>query len=528
MRTNVLLMHHFQILSQNLKKDFGMSERSGRFRNRWKRFYVSCLCLWAIWFSVGLINGDTPDGRFVLQPANAAAEPLTLQKDIDTLVTGLTTSARQRKIGKLAVFDFVGPGDRITELGEYISNRISVALVLSGAFPDVMERKKLKELLLEIQKGKSDLVDPDTAPRFGRIIGVNSMVVGTVTDLGEAVSVTAKIVQTETGRILGASEVYLNKDDNIKELIGKSRTAKLTIKVNPPADGTVVVCEKNGVLQNGMISLVNIPYGDCQVIIQVPGYAPVHKRVEIRSPFETLSVKLIRKRYEVSFQVVPPDASLTVDGTPVTLSPQGFARVSDLKLKEYSYVVQAKGYQAKLGRFHPIRDAIITLDLVTDDPFYETKNKFYQKVLFAAKKSDFGVQLWTNEKTFRLGDAIYFYFKAEKDCYLNLVDITSDGEIRLILPNRFHPDNYVKGGVVYRIPDEKDRFAFEAQPPLGVDRIYAIASTRPVELFNHDFGQDEFYSLTRGSNQEDKVRDIGFKLDQIKLSAAAECIIFIK
>ena len=167
------------------------------------------------------------------------------------------------------------------------------------------------------------------------------------------------------------------------------------------------------------------------------------------------------------------------------------------------------------------------LDLITDDPFYATKNKFFQKVKEVSKRQDFSVQLWTNQGSYKLGDSICFNFRAEKECYLNLVDITSDGEIRLIFPNRFHPDNYIRGGVAYRIPAEEDGFLFEVEPPIGADRIYAVASTHPLNIFEHNFERDAFLTLTRGNTRGVGVKGIGVKLDRAKLNAAAECVIRI-
>ncbi len=138
------------------------------------------------------------------------------------------------------------------------------------------------------------------------------------------------------------------------------------------------------------------------------------------------------------------------------------------------------------------------------------------------------MQLWTDRTTYRVGEPIHFYFRAERDCYLNLVDINSEGEISLLFPNRFDSNNSVQGGKTYRIPGDNYGFGLEAMPPTGTDRIYAIASTRPLDIFNHDFARDAFVTMTKGTTRGIDVKGIGVRLDRAKLSAAAMSVVNIK
>ena len=324
------------------------------------------------------------------------------------------------------------------------------------------------------------------------------------------------------------ADVRLIRDDVVIRLLGKSRSATLTVTVEPSVDGIVAIGEKQCRLEHGMATFTEIPYGECQVVIKPEGYKTVRKSIDIRSRVESVSIRLQTMRYVVSFQIVPPDSSLSVDGQKVPLNPHGFAKVPDLEAREYSYVVRAKGYKDRLATFNPVYDRLIALDLKTLDPFFETRDKFFKKFQQVGKKGDFSVKLWTNKSNYKLGDSIVFYFRAERDCYLNLVDINSRGEISMIFPNRYHPDNFVKRGVTYRIPDKGYGFSFEVEPPAGTDRIYAIAGTRPLDIFSQDFTQQAFLTMSRSKTRGVKVKGIGVKLDQAQLNAASECVINIR
>jgi Curli production assembly/transport component CsgG. len=474
-------------------------------------------------------SGCATTGTF---PTSASAPSYAktqhLYKGIDLLADKLIASMGQHTVGKLAVADFKGPEDITTALGEYISDKLSIRLYSSGAFQDFMERKELKQILTSRKVEYGGYFDQNTVKKFGKMIGVDSMVIGAIKDMGTFVDVTAKIVNSETGRLQGIADVSLKKDATVTELINRIRAATLTIAVDPAVSGTVIAGGGHAGLRNGTCTITGIPYGECQVIIHPDGHDTVRRGIPIRSQAETFAIRLEKRIYSVSFQVNPPDASLSVDGEKVSLNTEGFAKVTDLRAGEHSFRIQSKGYEARAGRFDPAGRQLIMLDLITNDPFYATKNRFFQKVKEVSKNQDFSVQLWTNQGSYKLGDSICFNFRAEENCYLNLVDITSDGKIRLIFPNRFHPDSYIRGGVTYRIPAEEDGFLFEVEPPTGTDRIYAIASTHPLNIFEHNFNQDVFTILTRGSTRGIKVMGIGVKLDQAKLGAASECVIKIR
>lgn len=487
------------------------------------KFFSLCFSLWSILVMLACAPTTTD-----IKSPPAYTEAKHLHEGIEILVDKLVASKQQLQAGKLAVADFIGPGDKITGLGEHISDKVSIALFSSGAFPDIMERKQLKQLLLSRKTELSGYFDPSTVPQLGKMIGVDSVVIGAIDDLGSFFDVTAKLIESETGKIQGMADVRLIKDDAVIALLSRVQTATLAISIDPPVSGTVAAGGKQGKLQNGLVTLTEIPYGDCPIVIQPHGYEQIRRTISIRAPAETLSIRLKMKLYEVSFQVVPPDASLVVNGKAISLNPQGFAKVSGLQAQQCSFVIKAQGFQDHLGTFYPDKKHLITLNLQAKDPFYATKNIFFQKAQTVEKERDFSVRLWTDKKIYRLGDAIYFYFRSEKDCYLNLVDIASNGEIRLIFPNRFHPDNFVQGGVIYRIPGENYNFLFEVEPPLGIERIYAVASTRPFKIFEHDFNKEAFFTLTRGEPRGKMLRSIGIKLDQAQLSSAAECIIHIR
>lgn len=108
------------------------------------------------------------------------------------------------------------------------------------------------------------------------------------------------------------------------------------------------------------------------------------------------------------------------------------------------------------------------------------------------------VNVWTSKKVFRPDENVIVYMKGNRDFYARIVDITTDGSIVQLLPNRFRSDSFFKGGQVYRVPDSDDQFALKVSPPYGNDRIAVYASDNPLGEVNLE-GTEGGLGLFRGT-----------------------------
>jgi hypothetical protein len=93
-----------------------------------------------------------------------------------------------------------------------------------------------------------------------------------------------------------------------------------------------------------------------------------------------------------------------------------------------------------------------------------------------------GFELWTEgDKTaYQVAEPVVFGFKADKDCYLAVINLGTSGQTTLIFPNKWHPDNKIEKEKTYRIPPEGSEYAFKLMGPPGNERIKVIASVEPV------------------------------------------------
>ncbi|MEW6347754.1 MAG: DUF4384 domain-containing protein [Thermodesulfobacteriota bacterium] len=120
-------------------------------------------------------------------------------------------------------------------------------------------------------------------------------------------------------------------------------------------------------------------------------------------------------------------------------------------------------------------------------------------------------KLWTDKKEYHVGSPVTFYFYCEKDCYLHLVDFGTSGKVRLVFPNRFQKDNFVKGGEVITIPTAKeDEFRFRVKGPKGTERVKAVVTTQKAHFYKGalDFEKDVYAEWDEDAEAIEKDLDV--------------------
>lgn len=92
-----------------------------------------------------------------------------------------------------------------------------------------------------------------------------------------------------------------------------------------------------------------------------------------------------------------------------------------------------------------------------------------------------GINVWTDKgnqnPTYYVGERIYISFSVNKDSYLVLYSIDSTGGVNILFPNPYHPDNFVRKGRIYTLPDAYYRQELFIRGPSGQEALFAVAST---------------------------------------------------
>src|SRR5712671_6369737 len=107
-----------------------------------------------------------------------------------TAVMGQTTPAPRKK--RVAVFDFdyatVHGGvaelfGQDVDVGKGISDLLVKYLVKDGSY-SVIERKAMDKILAEQNFSNSDRANPNSAAKIGKLLGVDAIIVGSITKFG--------------------------------------------------------------------------------------------------------------------------------------------------------------------------------------------------------------------------------------------------------------------------------------------------------------------------------------------------------
>ncbi|MBM79903.1 MAG: hypothetical protein CMJ78_04835 [Planctomycetaceae bacterium] len=121
------------------------------------------------------------------------------------------------EIHPVALLPFQERGDDVKGMGSKVTDLLFVNLV---ANPNMylVDREDLQKVVSEQELSVSGLVKPSAAVQIGQLTGAKILVTGSVLQAGERVYVVAKILGTETSRVIGES-VKGDFEDELDELV---------------------------------------------------------------------------------------------------------------------------------------------------------------------------------------------------------------------------------------------------------------------------------------------------------------------
>jgi hypothetical protein len=121
-----------------------------------------------------------------------------------------------------------------------------------------------------------------------------------------------------------------------------------------------------------------------------------------------------------------------------------------------------------------------------------TQNILQKLSQIKQSQPSFNIKLKVDKEKYQLGDPIEFSFRVDRDCYLTLIEVATEGVVRVIYPNKLCPDNFVKAGKNYSIPRDCN-FQINLSGPSGIERLKAIATTWKTDIFRMNFQNEEYF-----------------------------------
>lgn len=121
-----------------------------------------------------------------------------------------------KKVTRIAITEFTY-GDEFNDFTRNIQDILYTNLIQRGM--TVVEREKMEQVLEELGKSFSGMLDSSTAAEIGKMLGVEAIVVGTVADMGNSVDLRARLVDVEKSAAITAAQIDVVKDPTITGLL---------------------------------------------------------------------------------------------------------------------------------------------------------------------------------------------------------------------------------------------------------------------------------------------------------------------
>lgn len=148
-----------------------------------------------------------------------------------------------------AIFAFEERGAGVKDYGSKVSDILFAKMVIN---PDLylVDRQDLRKTLDEHELNLSGMVSPDQAVKVGKLTGAKILVTGSIIEADKTMYIVAKIIGTETSRVLGESVKGRTSDEigplveQLAKQVGDSiikNSDKLVAKVVPMADRIAAV-----------------------------------------------------------------------------------------------------------------------------------------------------------------------------------------------------------------------------------------------------------------------------------------------
>jgi hypothetical protein len=91
------------------------------------------------------------------------------------------------------------------------------------------------------------------------------------------------------------------------------------------------------------------------------------------------------------------------------------------------------------------------------------------------------IEVWSNrgESPYSSGDAVRVSFRTERDAFVTLLRVDTDGRVHILFPREPWGDNFARAGRVYEVEGVRSSSAFRIDDYPGEGYLFAVASADP-------------------------------------------------
>lgn len=164
----------------------------------------------------------------------AASPALGFERQVEALGARVAARLSGLDLAAVAVHDFTDLRGEVSELGRFLAEELSSALVATSpeartGGPRVVDRLRLGRVLDEMALQGTGLIDPDELREVGRIAGVDALVTGRITPFSDTLRLRIRVLDSRSGEELLADGADLPRTRSLAALEERS----LSVVVDP-------------------------------------------------------------------------------------------------------------------------------------------------------------------------------------------------------------------------------------------------------------------------------------------------------
>ena len=160
---------------------------------------------------------ETEVGQIEITKVRKEMSLAKITKKVMDIQEGDKVYQEMKKVTRIAITEFTY-GDEFNDFTRNVQDILYTNLIQRGM--TVVEREKMEQVLEELGKSFSGMLDSSTAAEIGKMLGVEAIVVGTVADMGNSVDLRARLVDVEKSAAITAAQIDVVKDPTITGLLG--------------------------------------------------------------------------------------------------------------------------------------------------------------------------------------------------------------------------------------------------------------------------------------------------------------------
>ena len=150
----------------------------------------------------------------------------TLEEGMQELAKQIVANSMAKGKKTIGIASFPHSNGDQSELSNYLADELVLKLFnVPESNLEIIERGQLNKIFQEMQFNMTGVVDTKTIQQLGKVHGVDALVLGSVTEMGESIRINARLTDTETGRVFSAAGTTIPKTSTTVELLSRTLTA---------------------------------------------------------------------------------------------------------------------------------------------------------------------------------------------------------------------------------------------------------------------------------------------------------------